>query len=168
MNRETTFFHPEFDRVAERLNGFAWGAAAGQPAQPSLTSWCRSVASADEARRLLESDAWEAWSSETHGTLADHLDRRCHQRYQDWRRISGKAKELLARHEPAIAQGLKSAGLDGEIPLDTVRWDVVAALVCAGFMDCGPPTDTLKLLDVYEAGHLPVGWDGAQARVLVF
>jgi len=41
-------------------------------------------------------------------------------------------------------------------------------LVCAGFTDCKPPTEVLKLLDVYEAGHLPLGWDAEAQRVLVY
>lgn len=88
--------------------------------------------------------------------------------YQYWNMLVRRAKEILLGHEPAIATGLNAAGLSGQVPLDTVRWDVVAALVCAGFMDYKPPTDVLKLLDVYEAGHLPVGWDTETQRVRVY
>lgn len=168
MSPGPIFIHPEFDRTAERLTGFAWGASAGKPLPPTLAEVGRSVDSAEEARALLESDAWEAWSIGLHGTLTEYLDRVHHRRYQDWRRISGRAKEVLAQLEPAVVAGLNTAGLSGQMPLDTVRWDVVGALVCAGFMDCKPPTDVLKLLDVYEAGHLPVGWDADTQHVLVY
>lgn len=168
MSPDPVFIHPEFDRTVDRLTGLSWGAFAGNPLPPALAEVGKPVGSADQARTLLESDAWEAWSMELHGTLTEYLDRIHHRRYQDWNMLVRRAKEILVQHEPAIATGLNKAGLSGQIPLDTVRWDVVAALVCAGFMDCKPPTDALKLLDVYEAGHLPVGWDAEAQRVLVY
>lgn len=168
MSPDPIVVHPEFDRTAERLSGFAWGASAGQPLPAALAPAGQAVGSAIEARALLESDAWEAWSLKLHGALTEYLDRVHHRRYQDWRQISGKAKTVLTRLEPAIADGLNECGMPGNVPLDTVRWDVVAALVCAGFMDCSPPTDVLKLLDVYEAGHLPVGWNAERQRLLIY
>ena len=168
MSNDQTLLHPEFHRQAARVSQIAWGASAGKPLPPSLAGWCESVGTASAARNLLESDAWEAWSSGLQGSLTEYLDRVHHRRYQDWRRISASAKELLAVHEPEIAAGLAAAELSGTTPLDAVRWDVVVALVCAGFADCDPPDDTLTLLDIYEAGHLPVGWNPTLKRVLVY
>ena len=70
--------------------------------------------------------------------------------------------------EPAIVDGLNAAGLVGASPLNTVRWDVVGGLICAGFMDYRPPTALWKLLEVYEAGHMPVGWSDAGEHLLVY
>lgn len=134
----------------------------------SLAGWCCAVGSADQALSLLESDEWETWSLDLQGKLTEFLDRTYRQRYQDWNRIVERAKETVVPHEPAIAQGLRAAQLVGTVPLNTARWDVMGALVCAGFMDCKPPTDVLNLLDIYEAGHVPVGWDVERKRVLVY
>jgi hypothetical protein len=40
-----------------------------------------------------------------------------------------------------------------------VRWDLVSALMEAAYADCRPPIFFTHLIPVYEAGHLPVGWD---------
>lgn len=160
--------HPEFDRTAERLSGFAWDASAGQPLPAALALAGQAVGSAIEARALLESDAWEAWSLELHGALTEYLDRVHHRRYQAWRQVSSKAKAILARLEPAIVAGLSACGMTGNVPLDTVRRDVAAALVCAGFRDCRLPTDVLKVLDVYEAGYLPARWLAERRRLLIY
>ena len=103
-----------------------------------------------------------------HNALTLHLDDKHHRRYQDWNRIAREAKALLVPHESAIRDGLAAAGLSDEVAFDTVRWDVVGALICAAYRDCRVPTAALRLIDVYEAGHLPVGCDGERGRVLVF
>lgn len=61
-----------------------------------------------------------------------------------------------------------ACGLTDKVALDTVCWDVVGAFVCSAYLDCRPPTDMLRLLDIYEAGHFPVEWNAEKRYVLVF
>lgn len=157
-----------FDRVAAHLPGIRWAADAGQPLPASLATWCGPAASAAEATAAMKSETWETWTADRSAALSTYLHRVHRQRYQDWNAIAQAGKQVLAPHESAITSGLKSAGLTDRVALETVRWDVVGALICAGFMDCAPPTDLLKLLDIYEAGHVPVGWDVERKRVLVY
>lgn len=164
----TPEIHPEFDHVAQRLAGIRWAAACGQSLPESLTPFCRSVGSFTAARDLMGSEAWESWSSERDGNLSEYLDDRHHRRYQDWSGVVQHAKKVMSPHESAIIMGLRAVGLTGDLPLEVVRWALVGALTCAGFMDCKPPTDALQLLSVYEAGHLPVGWDAQTQHVLVY
>jgi hypothetical protein len=159
---------PAFDQAVARLATCPWGRATGQAIPPALANWCAPVASADEALALLSSDAWEAWSSDRGGELSTYLHRYYRQRFLDWNAIALRAKSALAHHEPAIRAGLNTAGLTAPVALDTVKWDVVAALTCAAFMDCKPPVERLRLLNIYEAGHLPVGYDSVTNKVLVF
>ena len=92
-----------------------------------------------------------------------------------------RAKEVLAPHEDEMREGLAAVGLSASRALDIVKWDIVGALTCAAYQDCRVPSDELRLLDiyeaghvpvglldVYEAGHLPVGQDAARKRVLIF
>ena len=157
---------PQFEETAARLSEVRWAASAGQALPETLAAFCTPVGSLDEARAILGSPEWEEWSLAQHNALTQFLDDRHHQRYQDWRAISGPAKELHGQWQPAITQGLADAGFTDEVHRDAVRWDVVAALVCAGFADCRPPQDLIRLLDVYTAGHVPVGFDGH--RMLVY
>ena len=135
---------------------------------PDLALWCSPVATAGDALTCLESDDWEAWSLDRQGTVTAFLSRQNPRRFADWNPIARRAKELLASHLPAIATGLATIGLPDKVAVDTVEWDLIAALTTAALLDCKPPLAELRLLEVYEAGHVPVGWDAAQKRVLVF
>jgi hypothetical protein len=168
MSPSIVHVDPEFDHTTRRLVAITWFASCGKPLPDSLADWCSVVSSAQQAMELLESDSWEAWSLGLQNELTGFLDRAHRARYVDWNRIAQRAKAVLLPLEPAIARGLNSAGLVGAVALDTVRWDVVGALTCAGFMDCKPPAGSLKLIDVYEAGHMPVGWSADDKRVLVY
>lgn len=148
---------PQFEETAARLSDLRWAASVGQALPQALTAFCAPIASLNEARAMLGSPEWEEWSLSNHNALTQYLDDRHHQRYQDWRAISGPVKDIYGQWEPAITQGLADAGLTDEVYRDAVRWDVAAALVCAGFADCRPPQDVVRLLDVYTAGHIPVG-----------
>jgi hypothetical protein len=159
---------PQWLHTADRLTSIPWGRHVGEPLPSALAEWCTPVARLAEASALLGGDAWEEWSLGNHNALTLHLHDKHRRRYQDWNRIARDAKDLLVLHEPAIRAGLAAAGLSDPVAFDTVRWDVVGALLCAAYLDCRVPMDTLRLLDVYEAGHLPVGCDAKRGRVLVF
>lgn len=75
---------------------------------------------------------------------------------------------MLTACEPAIVAALDRSGLTSNVALDAVCWDVVGALVCSAYLDRKPPTGMLRLLDVYEAGHFPVGWNAEKRCVLVY
>lgn len=158
----------EFDRVSMRLPAIPWAKSVGRLLSDSLVTWCRPVVSVDEAIAAMKSENWEAWSADRGAALSIYLHDRHRQRFLDWNAIAKRATDVVATHEAPITAGLQSAGLSDRIALDTVKWDLVAALTCAGFMDCRPPTEQLKLLDIYEAGHLPVGWDAERKCVLVY
>ena len=159
---------PAWHTTAARLPAIPWLSHAGRPLPAALASWCDPVATAAEALDLIRGDAWENWSLDRSNDVTSYLHDRHRSRYLDWNRIVDEAKALLAPHEPAIRAGLAAVGLPDQVAFDTVRWDVVGALMCAAYLDCRVPTDTLRLLDIYEAGHLPVGWEEARRRVLVF
>lgn len=162
----TPLLPPEWFRTIDRVASIPWAGHVGRPLPAALASWCEPVATVEEAPARMGSDEWEAWSLGIQNALTLYLDDRHHRRYQDWNRIAREAKALLALHEPAIRNGLAAVGLSDEVAFDTVRWDIVGALICAAYRDCRVPTDALRLIDVYEAGNLPVGFDGH--RVLVF
>jgi hypothetical protein len=159
---------PAWFTTAARLPAIPWAAQAGRPLPSALASWCEPVATPTEAVELIRGDAWEEWSLGNHNAVTLYLHDKHHRRYQDWNRIAHEAKALLMPQESAIRAGLAAVGLPDQVAFDTVQWDVVGALMCAAYLDCRVPTDELRLLDVYEAGHLPVGWETGRRRVLVF
>jgi hypothetical protein len=167
MNQQP-IIDPAFDRAAERLPTISWLSSAGLPLPPSLCEWCKQVTSAGEAVALLDGDAWDEWSGNRDNALGDALSQRHPKRYQEWNLIVRRAKEVLSPHEKAIRSGLDRAGLAASRAIDVVTWDVVGALTCAAYQDCRIPADELRLLDIYQAGHVPVGFDTERQRVLVF
>lgn len=159
---------PKFDQVTARLPLIRWAASSGQALSPAIASWCAPIADTADALRLLNSDDWEVWSADRQQALSSYLSLHHKQRFLDWNPVARRAKEVVDSHKQAITLGLITADLNERIVADTVEWDLIAALTCAAFLDCRPPIDELRLLDVYEAGHLPIGWNSESRRVLVY
>lgn len=159
---------PAFDGAAERLPTISWLSSAGLPLPPSLSEWCKQVTSVGEAVALLDGGAWEEWSGDRDNTLGAALSQRHPKRYQEWNLIVRRAKEVLSPHDKAIRSGLDRAGFSRPRAIDVVKWDIVGARTCAAYQDCRIPSDELRLLDIYQAGHVPMGFDTERQRVLVF
>lgn len=159
---------PTFSRTAERVRRIDWGKSAGLPLSPAIAGFCTPVESPRHALALLRDDEWETWSLELQSALMMHLNKIHHPLRHSWNLFAAQAKQMLTACEPAIVAALDRSGLTSNVALDAVCWDVVGALVCSAYLDRKPPTDMLRLLDVYEAGHFPVGWNAEKRRVLVY
>jgi hypothetical protein len=68
---------------------------------------------------------------------------------------------------PAADRRLSEALPDASNAPATVRWNAANALMEAAFANCRPPRFYASLLDVYRAGHLPLGPD-ATGQLVVF
>lgn len=159
---------PTFSRTAERVRRIDWGKSAGLPLPPAIAGFCTPVESPRHALALLRDDEWETWSLELQSALMMHLNKIHHPLRHSWNLFAAQAKQMLMACEPAIVAALDRSGLTSNVALDAVCWDVVGALVCSAYLDRKPPTDMLRLLDVYEAGHFPVGWNAEKQCVLVY
>lgn len=163
---------PEFAALVARLRAVPWFSRVGRPDDlPSLPLPCRIIDNAPEAREAIEQPDWEDWTLERRNDLTSFLHARFRTRYDDWNRIAKPAGrfidgDLVPRLSPTLARALP----DTTVALDAVRWDLSGALMEAAYADCRPPRFFTHLVAIYEAGHLPVGWDagGDDGTLLVY
>jgi hypothetical protein len=115
------------------------------------------------AKAAIEQPAWEDWTLERRNDLTSFLHKRFRNRYSgQWNKIADKAAKFLAdevepRYMPTLVRTLSGS----KVAVNAVQWDLLAALMEAAYADCRPPLFFTHLVTVYEAGHLPVGWDAS-------
>ena len=103
-------------------------------------------------------------------TCLVYLHRFFRDEYQKWNPIAYHAKEVLeggawAKVEAYVNQHNLESYVGGR-----VRWDTLNAVMEAAYHEFNPPVFFLKLLEFYESGHFPCGWEGEfpDGRLLVF
>ena len=146
---------------AARLASVRWFSAIGD-SSPALGSGfaAQRVASVDEASFLLGSSDWEAVTADAAGRLTEWLSSSCKDDFQRWNVI---AREVKALFDGSVIAGARTAVV--ELSIDPVlvvcsTWDVLHAVMEATYADCRPPRFFMRLLAVYEAGHVPCSWSG--------
>lgn len=158
MNPQIT---PLFENLCARLREVSWFANVGQCTTLTLPYSYRFVRDASDAVGLIAQPEWEDWTLEQHNAMTSFLNSRFQNRYTgQWNKIAKIAKSFLLNElEPSFRRALEDALPDSAASLGPVRWDLLSALMEAAYADCRPPLFFTHLVGVYEAGHLPVGWD---------
>lgn len=117
---------------------------------------------------------WEDASLEFRNRLTEHLHDNARAEYQQWNAVVRSAKRdvigPLGRN--TWLPMLRRQRLNEKI-LANLQWDLLHVLLENAYRDIeGRPTFFLDLLDIYEAGHFPCGWEGSvdplKGNVLVF
>ena len=136
----------------ERLLRIDWFANIGKPA--SLAG-VRQIEQGDLGSSLA-SDAWEATTLEARNAITERLARLHPIKYQAWNELAGQAKTAL---QP-LWQKLPVALADNATLAD-LQWILHAYLMEAAYREVLlQPLFFDSLIQVYEAGHIPCGWDG--------
>ncbi len=151
---------PQFVQLCEQLRKVQWLSRVGTPSSFVLPFSYRFVKDAGVATAAIEQPDWENWTLERGNDTTSFLSKRFPSRDASWNVIVKKAKEFMQSElEPRLLPALSSALPGSKVAVDAVRWDLVSALMEAAYADCRPPLFFTHLVMVYEAGHLPVGWD---------
>lgn len=152
---------PQFDELGARLKVVSWLSNCGRTIEPKAAWPIRLAHSALFARESLGLPEWEDWTLERRNDLTSFLYAKYRSRSAgQWNKIADKAVDFLASEiEPRPLPALANALPGSKIAVDAVRWDLASALMEAAYADCRPPIFFTHLIPVYEAGHLPVGWD---------
>jgi hypothetical protein len=158
----------EFLLLRDELTRLPWLSRAGEAEPFALTLPCRFATGPVEATNLASGPSWEDWALEQRNELTGFLARKAPARDAEWNPI---AKDVRAFVEGSIVPLVESrcAAVLPDAPdaLAIVKWDAANALMEAAFADCRPPRFYAALLDVYRAGHLPLGPD-ATGQLVVF
>ena len=154
---------PQFSRLKERLRSVEWFSNVGKSKVFELPFPYRIVRDALAANEIIKQPEWEEWTLERANEVTSFLHSRFRTRYAgQWNRIVRIARSfVLDELEPRFLAALAAAMPSSEVALHAVRWDVLHALMEAAYADCHPPQFFTPLVAVYEAGHLPVGWDAS-------
>ncbi|MCB1636258.1 MAG: hypothetical protein KDI51_16850 [Xanthomonadales bacterium] len=152
---------PQFAQLCDRLRVVPWFSTAGRSIGLTLPFPCRPVGGAAAAKEAIEQPEWEYWTLERRNDLTSFLRDRFRNRYAgQWNKIADKAVHFLGTEvEPRVLPAIADAMPDSVVAVDAIRWDLAGALMEAAYADCRPPQFFTHLVTVYEAGHLPVGWD---------
>lgn len=136
----------------ERLLGIDWFANIGSP----MTLADARQIERNELHAALTSDTWEATTLEARNSITARLARLHHQRYQAWNELAVRAKAML---QP-VWEKLPIAHDDDALLAD-LQWNLHAYLMEAAYRrQLVQPLFFDSLIQVYEAGHIPCGWDG--------
>ncbi|MFN9640675.1 MAG: hypothetical protein ACK56W_11725 [Pirellula sp.] len=112
---------------------------------------------------------WETVVTESSNDLTAYLHKKDKSAYQDWNRIVEETKLQLrdpwARMRERVLMLL--------LPIDVaycVEWDTLHAFAEAHYQYLDPPIFFGKLLEIYELGHFPCGWEGIrpEGRLIVY
>ncbi len=136
----------------ERLLRIDWFANIGKPA---ALAGVRQIEQS-ELGSSLAGDAWEATTLEARNAITGRLARLHLAQYQAWNELAGQAKTAL---QP-LWQKLPVDLADNAVLAD-LQWILHAYLMEAAYRQAlVPPLFFNSLIQIYEAGHIPCGWDG--------
>lgn len=151
---------PQFAQLCDRLRIVQWFSNAGRSIEVMLPFAYRLIDSASAAKEAIEQPEWEDWTLERRNDLTSYLHDRFPGRDADWNRIAKVVRETIEGDIVPVAAPVLAEVLPGStVAMDALRWDLAGALMEAAYADCRPPQFFTHLVAVYEAGHLPVGWD---------
>ncbi|MDO7907607.1 hypothetical protein Q5741_14450 [Paenibacillus sp. JX-17] len=155
----------------ERVRQIPWLACCGEPMEGQALSGIQQVQSRDEARRWYESAAWEEVTLEARNTLTSFLHKRYVSQYNEWNTLAKEVKAFMDQEvESKIRQASETYQL-GPVWLDGVRWDVLNVIMELSYASLRhTPVFFARLLEVYEMGHLPCGWQGEwpEGKLIVY
>lgn len=151
--------------IYERMKTIQWFSNCGkQPQTPPMSfpvKWCESLSS---ALSLVQSDKWSDAKTEAQGDLTGYLAKNhCDAYGGHWNRLAkASRKKIQDEIMPIVGIALSTIcvadSLEQVLLLDLNRIALQAAYK-RRFRNV--PDFFEKLLDVYENGFLPCGWEGA-------
>jgi hypothetical protein len=151
----------QYAQLCERMRKIAWFSSVGESTQLTLPFPHRFVRDVEAAKADIAQPQWAEWTLERGNATTSFLHAQFRSRYAgQWNKIVVIAKSFLQHElEPKFLPELARTLPGSKAAIDSVRWDLISALMESAYADCNPPVFFTDLIPVYEAGHLPVGWD---------
>jgi hypothetical protein len=128
---------------------------------PPLDIPYRQVISWQEAVQNCVSSKWEQTSLSAQNAVTEYLSFTHRTLFNEcWNEIAKQGRQFVETEIlPTLKEQVQRQNLD-PIVTDTVKWDLVGAILEQAFLNCGIPyTFSLNLLKVYEQGNFPCGWE---------
>ena len=114
---------------------------------------------------------WETARLRTSGDLSIHVLRQFDSRYGQWGKITSAWSPLI---RSTVARHLAPIQSRYQLPEEvawSAHWGILHGLLRWEYDDCGkPPQFYSRVLDLFERGHFPCGWQGnyPAGRLIVY
>lgn len=148
--------------VPGRVRRIDWFSRVGKPPAFNLTMPVLQVVNWAEAVESCQNPGWDTAQLEAQNQLTMWLHNHARAHYQRWNEFVIKHKEdvVTPLSETVLLPFQQRHSLDVAV-VQSVQWDVLGALMANTYLSSGHRSFFfLELLWVYEAGHMPCGWQG--------
>jgi hypothetical protein len=165
---------PNTDLIA-KIGLYDWGKSCGKPLPCPEDVDCRAAETWHEACQLSGRSMWENAELEARNQLTVFLALSFPEEDRQWNDVTDDARVGFVDNElpMKLRVALRRHGLQ-PVPksiVDSVQWNILAAIMEDAYGDLNPPRFFTKLLPIYEAGHLPCGWEGGEypeGRLIIY
>ncbi len=146
-----------------KLKSIEWFSNVGNPVNITLYNHeIEFVASWSEAQEHYIQASWEEKTLEARNELTVFLFNKYKDKYSKWNTITKEAKPVIEEILSPKIKMIESENSLDAVFADCVKWDVLSAVMENEFKECkGVPSFFTKLLEIYEKGHFPCGWDSS-------
>jgi len=158
--------------VRQRIRSTKWFVHCGKPLSLDLTMPVHQTGNWHDAVRHCKSPEWEFAELEAQNQLTLWLHNNQPEEYEHWNQLVEEHKNNFLT--PLLQQTIAPIQVRMDLPscvIDSVSWDLLGALMENSYLSTGHRAYFfLELLQVYEAGHFPCGWEGGwpEGRLVVY
>jgi hypothetical protein len=148
--------------VAARIQAIDLFSRIGEPVDLNLSMGVERVGSWPEAVASCSAVHWENVELEAQNQLTSWLHDYDRENYRKWNQlvIDFKATVINPVTEGQLSPFVAARGLPVEV-IHCTQWDLLGALMANAYLPSGHRCFFfMELLEVYEAGHFPCGWNG--------
>lgn len=149
----------KIEEIVERIDKIDWFSNCGKQVS-SEDFEISSVSSWSKGKSYYSTVKWENIQLEARNNLTEYLCFDHREVYRLWNKITDEAKKYIqGPFDKKLEEYRNSFGLDKGF-VNTVKWDILAAIMEYVYLEYKIPVFYLNLLKIYEKGHFPCGWDG--------
>ncbi|UOQ55549.1 hypothetical protein [Hymenobacter cellulosivorans] len=133
----------------------------GEYSIPETTFTQRRLPSSQEVNKHLHSITWENFTLEARNRLTMYLSKKHPKEDRLWNAITEAYKPELSYFKPTIEKYMREYHLDDAFAHD-FDWNILGMCMENHYQKIAPrlPSFFLDFLPLYEAGHIPCGWEG--------
>lgn len=157
--------------IVNRIKSIEWCSNCGNIANIQLSYENKYVSLWSEAKKYYNQATWEDKTLKAQNELTSFLFNKYRNEYLKWNSVVKEAKKFI---EEEVVPKIKKIEEDndlGTVFIDCVKWDILGAIMEYEYRKCnGRPTFFLNLLEIYESGNFPCGWDNStkNGELIVF
>lgn len=148
-------------KLLERIKVIDWFENCGKTINSKTDTPIIYAHSWGEAKGFYEQPDWENVTLDASNDLSQFLYDNFRDLYKNWNNLAEIVRIFIdSEVMPKIKAVSENYNL-GQIFIDCVTWDISHAIMEDAYKQCDHSQTFFRdLLNVYESGHFPCGWDG--------